>query len=170
MQNAELLWSLVIRLGLGNWVNEVLLRVIILKKLTWKLIQSFSQPSPQAFSARSFLDSTMSCDVTERSKLLNFRVIRRSAKYPCRFPTLSYIISLIDMSHHGEYPPPRSPGAVPPLTRSHLPNMASASWLWRICRGDKANQKRWNILNESVRNSYNLFWKCGCGYFDRSSV
>ena len=25
-----------------------------------------SQPSPQAFSARSFLDSTMSCDVTER--------------------------------------------------------------------------------------------------------
>ena len=24
------------------------------------------QPSPQAFSARSFLDSTMSCDVTER--------------------------------------------------------------------------------------------------------
>ena len=67
-------------------------------------------------------------------------------------------------------PPPRSPGAVPPLTRSHLPNMASASWLWRICRGDKANQKRWNILNESVRNSYNLFWKCGCGYFDRSSV
>ena len=67
-------------------------------------------------------------------------------------------------------PPPRSPGAVLPLTRSHLPNMASASWLWRICRGDKANQKRWNILNESVRNSYNLFWKCGCGYFDRSSV
>ena len=110
MQNAELLWSLVIRLGLGNWVNEVLLRVIILKKLTWKLIQSFSQPSPQAFSARSFLDSTMSCDVTERSKLLNFRVIRRSAKYPCRFPTLSYIISLIDMSHHGEYhPPPPDP-------------------------------------------------------------
>ena len=49
MQNAELLWSLVIRLGLGNWVNEVLFRVIILKKLTWKLIQSFSQPSPQAF-------------------------------------------------------------------------------------------------------------------------
>ena len=26
----------------------------------------WSQPSPQAFSARSFLDSTMSCDVTER--------------------------------------------------------------------------------------------------------
>ena len=25
-----------------------------------------SQPSPRAFSARSFLDSTMSCDVTER--------------------------------------------------------------------------------------------------------
>ena len=25
-----------------------------------------AQPSPQAFSARSFLDSTMSCDVTER--------------------------------------------------------------------------------------------------------
>ena len=24
------------------------------------------QPSPQAFSARSFLDSTMSCDVTDR--------------------------------------------------------------------------------------------------------
>ena len=33
-----------------------------------KLLQNKlnSQPSPQAFSARSFLDSTMSCDVTER--------------------------------------------------------------------------------------------------------
>ena len=33
-----------------------------------KLLQNElnSQPSPQAFSARSFLDSTMSCDVTER--------------------------------------------------------------------------------------------------------
>ena len=27
---------------------------------------TFGQPSPQAFSARSFLDSTKSCDVTER--------------------------------------------------------------------------------------------------------
>ena len=26
----------------------------------------FDQPSPQVFSARSFLDSTMSCDITEK--------------------------------------------------------------------------------------------------------
>ena len=30
------------------------------------------QPSPQAFSARSFLDSTMSCDVTKRYTLRTF--------------------------------------------------------------------------------------------------
>ena len=32
------------------------------------------QPSPQAFSARSFLDSTMSCDVTERYSPLSPRL------------------------------------------------------------------------------------------------
>ena len=31
---------------------------------------------------------------------------------------------------------------------SHLPNMVSARWLWRISRGIGANQKRLNILNE----------------------
>ena len=33
---------------------------------TTTVTDGLSQPSPQAFSAGSFLDSTMSCDVTER--------------------------------------------------------------------------------------------------------
>ena len=34
----------------------------------FKFPNTTRQPSPQAFSARSFLGSTMSCDVTERSR------------------------------------------------------------------------------------------------------
>ena len=33
-----------------------------------QLDKTLTQPSPQAFSARSFLDSTISCDVTETSR------------------------------------------------------------------------------------------------------
>ena len=33
---------------------------------------------------------------------------------------------------------------------SLVPNIASASWLWRISRGIRAKKKRWNILNEYV--------------------
>ena len=54
------------------------------------------QPSPQAFSARSFLDSTMNCDVTERYSALSSRLRADNGsreKRECSGTRLNKIIS-----------------------------------------------------------------------------
>ena len=59
--------------------------------------KSPTQPSPQAFSARSILDSTVSCDVTERSSPRTPSQYCQ-IKYGCPFVMLCFITAFLAFS------------------------------------------------------------------------
>ena len=106
-------------ISLSHWLSHFILRIQKLTKLPDRIIRG-SEPLQVSLTKITRLWFVFRREIT----LIESLLAMHAASFPIKYTIDSMVYC------------------------SHLPNLFSAGWLWRISRGIGANQKRRNILNE----------------------